>query len=48
MKPETRIDTTYPGWYRALRAVESYWQSWECIGWYRTREEAELALKLAR
>lgn len=35
-----KIDTSIAGWFRALRAVDSMFQDWECIGWFRTRQEA--------
>ena len=39
-----KIDTSIAGWFRALRAVDSMFQDWECIGWFRTRQEAISAL----
>ena len=39
-----KIDTSIAGWFRALRAVDSMFQDWECIGWFRTRQEALDAL----
>jgi hypothetical protein len=40
----TKIDTSIPGWFRALRAVDSMFQSWVCIGWFQSQAEAEAAL----
>jgi len=42
---QCKIDTSYPGWFRALKPVDSMFQSWECVGWFKSRAEAEEALK---
>jgi len=39
-----KIDTSISGWFRALVPVDSMFQSWECIGWFRNRTDAEDAL----
>lgn len=40
-KPVLRIDATEPGWFRVLQSVDSQFQSWECLQWFRSQSEAQ-------
>lgn len=46
-KPELRIDTTEPGWFRVLQSVDSQFQSWECLQWFRSDAEAQAFIATA-
>lgn len=41
-----KVDTSIAGWFRALKPVDGQFQSWECVGWFRTMGAAREALGL--
>ena len=40
---EYKIDDSIKGWFRLLRTVDSMFQDWECVGWFRSHADAESA-----